>query len=56
MRVSQHIMHNAPVKAMDLPVRSQIADALLRVGVGAVFVAGFVVSKTHLQTAICSVS
>jgi 2-polyprenyl-3-methyl-5-hydroxy-6-metoxy-1,4-benzoquinol methylase len=56
MRVSQHIMHNAPVKAMDLPVHSQIADDLLRAGVATVFAAGSIVSKTYLQTAICSVS
>jgi hypothetical protein len=56
MKVSRHIMHNAPIKAMDLPVRGPMADALIRVGVGAVFAAGSVVSKTYLQTAICSVS
>jgi 2-polyprenyl-3-methyl-5-hydroxy-6-metoxy-1,4-benzoquinol methylase len=55
MTVSQHIMHNAPVKAMDLPVSGRTADAVLRVGVGAVFAAGSVLSKTYLQTAICSV-
>lgn len=56
MSVSQHVMHNAPVKSMDLPVRSQIADALLRVGVWAVFAASSIVSKTYLQTAFCSIS
>jgi hypothetical protein len=47
-------MHNAPVKAMDMPVRNPAADAVLRAGVGAVFAAGSVTSKTYLQTVICS--
>jgi 2-polyprenyl-3-methyl-5-hydroxy-6-metoxy-1,4-benzoquinol methylase len=55
MTVSRQIMHNAPVKAMDLPVCGQVPDAVLRIGVGAVFAVGSVLSKTYLQTAICSV-
>jgi SAM-dependent methyltransferase len=54
LKVSQHIMHNAPMKAMDMPVRHPAADAVLRAGVWAVFAAGFVTSKTYLQTVICS--
>ncbi len=54
LKVSQHIMHNAPLKAVDLPVRSRTADAVFRVGLGAVFVAGSVLSKNYLQTVVCS--
>jgi 2-polyprenyl-3-methyl-5-hydroxy-6-metoxy-1,4-benzoquinol methylase len=54
LKVSQHIMHNAPLKAMDLPVRNSAADTVLRAGVWAVFAAGHVTSKTYLQTLICS--
>ena len=46
-------MHNAPVRAMDLPVDNPVADMVLRAGVWAVFAAGSVTSKTYLQTAIC---
>lgn len=56
LKVSRHIMHNAPLKAMDFPVHSPAADAVLRAGVGAVFAVGSVTSKTYLQTAICSCS
>jgi len=54
LRVSAHLMHNAPVKAMDLPVRNPAADAVLRAGVWAVFAAGTATSKTYLQTVVCS--
>jgi 2-polyprenyl-3-methyl-5-hydroxy-6-metoxy-1,4-benzoquinol methylase len=53
LTVSEHIMHNAPVKAMDLPVKNPIADAVLRAGVWAIFAAGSVTSKTYLQTVVC---
>jgi 2-polyprenyl-3-methyl-5-hydroxy-6-metoxy-1,4-benzoquinol methylase len=55
LKVRQHIMHNAPVKAMDIPVLHPAADAVLRAGVWAVFEAGLVTSRTYLQTVICSV-
>jgi 2-polyprenyl-3-methyl-5-hydroxy-6-metoxy-1,4-benzoquinol methylase len=54
LKVSRHIMHNAPLEAVDLPVRSRTADAVLRVGLRVVFAAGFVLSKAYLQTVICS--
>jgi hypothetical protein len=47
-------MHNAPVRAMDIPVRNAAAETFLRATVWAVFAAGTVTSKTYLQTAICS--
>jgi 2-polyprenyl-3-methyl-5-hydroxy-6-metoxy-1,4-benzoquinol methylase len=54
LTISDHIMHNAPLKAMDLPVRNPVADAVLRAGVGVIFTAGSVTSKTYLQTVVCS--
>lgn len=54
LKVSTQIMHNAPLSAMDLPVRNSAADAMLRVGVWAIFMAGLITSKTYQQTAICS--
>jgi len=54
LSVSRHLMHNAPVEAMDMPVCHPAVDAILRTGVWAVFAAGSVTSKTYLQTAICS--
>lgn len=51
--LSQHIIHNAPANAVDLPVRSRMADAPLRGLVRVVCAAGDVLSKGYLQTAIC---
>lgn len=56
LNVAQHLMHNAPLKAMDMPVHNPAAEAVLRAGVWAVFAAGSITSKTYLQTAICSPS
>jgi hypothetical protein len=46
MKVSRHIMHSAPLKAMDLPLRGPVAE----VGVRAVFTTGSVLSETYPQT------
>jgi 2-polyprenyl-3-methyl-5-hydroxy-6-metoxy-1,4-benzoquinol methylase len=54
LKVRRHIMHNAPVKAMDIPVLHSAADSVLRAGLWAVFAAGLVTSRTYLQTVICS--
>lgn len=54
LKVSKQVMHNAPVSAMDLPVKNSALDAVLRAGVWAVFMAGSITSKTYQQTAICS--
>lgn len=54
LRVSEHVMHNAPVRAMDLPTHNPALDILLRTGVWAVFAAGSMTSKTYLQTVVCS--
>jgi 2-polyprenyl-3-methyl-5-hydroxy-6-metoxy-1,4-benzoquinol methylase len=52
--VSRQIMHDSPVKAVDLPVNGRAADALLRAALGITFGAGRIVSHTSLQTVICS--
>lgn len=54
LTISDHIMHNAPLMAMDLPVRNSAADAVIRAGVWVIFTAGSVTSKTYLQTVVCS--
>jgi SAM-dependent methyltransferase len=56
LKLSKHILHNSPVKAVDLPVQNRMADAVLRIMVGGVCGAGHVLSKGYLQTVICSVS
>ena len=53
LKVSNHIMYNAPIQAMDLPVRNAAADAVLRSGVWVVFAAGSLTRKTYLQTIVC---
>lgn len=54
LKVSTQIMHNAPLKAMDLPVQNSAAEAVLRAGVWAVFLAGSITARTYQQTAVCS--
>jgi 2-polyprenyl-3-methyl-5-hydroxy-6-metoxy-1,4-benzoquinol methylase len=54
LKLSQHILHNSPVKAVDLPVQSRMADAALRIVVGGVCGASYVLSQGYLQTVICS--
>ena len=54
LKSSQHILHNSPVRAVDLPVQSRMADAVLRIMVAGVCGAGYVLSKGYLQTVICS--
>ncbi len=53
LKVSQRLLHNAPLQAVDLPVRGRMADALFRMALGVVFGAGWVLSKAYLQTVIC---
>jgi SAM-dependent methyltransferase len=54
LKVSRHIMHNAPLEAMDIPVHNAAVEAVLRSGVWVAFAAGSLTSKTYLQTAICA--
>ena len=54
LQVTKQITHNAPIKAMDLPVNNGAADAVLRIGVWAIFVSGSITTKTYQQTVICS--
>jgi SAM-dependent methyltransferase len=54
LSVSRHILHNSPVKAVDLPVKNKAADATLRLVVAAVTAAGYVSSESYLQTIICT--
>jgi 2-polyprenyl-3-methyl-5-hydroxy-6-metoxy-1,4-benzoquinol methylase len=51
--VDQHWDHNAPIKAMDLPVTSRAADAALRGGLWVLWGAGRMLGRSYLQTAIC---
>jgi 2-polyprenyl-3-methyl-5-hydroxy-6-metoxy-1,4-benzoquinol methylase len=54
LRLTRHFVHNSPIQAVDIPVRSRSADAALRLAVLAVSVTGSLLSKSYLQTAICS--
>ncbi|OLC90001.1 MAG: hypothetical protein AUH86_24300 [Acidobacteria bacterium 13_1_40CM_4_58_4] len=46
--------HDAPIQAMDLPVKSRAADAVLRVGLRIVWKAAKVIRRGYLQTIICT--
>ena len=46
--------HDAPIQAMDLPVRSHTADAVLRAGLRAVWKAAKVIRRGYLQTIVCT--
>jgi SAM-dependent methyltransferase len=51
-RVDQHWDHNAPIRAMDLPVSSKAADVILRGGLLVLWGAGRVLRRSYLQTVI----
>jgi 2-polyprenyl-3-methyl-5-hydroxy-6-metoxy-1,4-benzoquinol methylase len=53
--VREHLDHNAPVEAMDLPVNSEWLDSVLRIGLRALWVAGKATHRSYLQTIVCSV-
>jgi 2-polyprenyl-3-methyl-5-hydroxy-6-metoxy-1,4-benzoquinol methylase len=53
LNVSHHLLHNSPVRAVDLPVQNRIADAALRLVIAGVSGAGAVLSESYLQTVIC---
>lgn len=52
--VTAHWHHNAPLEAMDIPVKSKLTEAVLRCGLRAVWVAGQATGRTYLQTVICT--
>jgi 2-polyprenyl-3-methyl-5-hydroxy-6-metoxy-1,4-benzoquinol methylase len=54
--VEQHWDHNAPIEAMDLPVKSRTADFILRAGLRLVWGAGKVTGRSYLQTVVCRVA
>ena len=53
--VREHWDHNAPVEAMDLPVKSPWLDSVLRQGLKMVFAAGRLTRRSYLQTIVCTV-
>lgn len=53
--VREHWDHNAPVGAMDLPVRGVLLDSILRIGLRALWIAGKATHRSYLQTIVCSV-
>jgi SAM-dependent methyltransferase len=55
-RVEQHWDHNAPIRAMDLPVSSKAAAAILRGGLCVLWGAGRLLRRSYLQTVICRVA
>jgi SAM-dependent methyltransferase len=52
--IRAHFDHNAPLEAMDIPVRSKIADALLRSGLWVIRRVGDVTKRGYLQTIVCT--
>jgi SAM-dependent methyltransferase len=51
--IRAHFDHNAPLKAMDIPVRSKIGNALLRSGLWLTWRVGDATKHRYLQTIIC---
>jgi 2-polyprenyl-3-methyl-5-hydroxy-6-metoxy-1,4-benzoquinol methylase len=48
--------HDAPIEAMDIPVKSSAADAVLRSGLRLVWKAAKVTQRGYLQTIVCTSS
>lgn len=46
------LRHNAPLRAIDFPASSPLADLVLRAGVWGTFALGTLTGKTYLQTVI----
>ena len=51
--VRKHLDHNAPVKAMDMPVNNRYLDSVLRMGLHALWTAGKVTRRSYEQTIVC---
>jgi SAM-dependent methyltransferase len=54
--VRKHYDHNAPIQAMDIPVRSRSLDFVLRTGLRALWIAGRVTCRSYQQTVVCGVA
>ena len=52
-RVDEHICHNIPLKAIDVP-QSLVFKRLMKTGVVGLFLAGRLTGKTYLQTVVVS--
>ena len=51
--VDSELVHNPPLAAIDIPVSSKLADAVLRSAVWALCKAGDLTNRSYLQTIIC---
>lgn len=52
-QIESEIVHNAPLAAIDIPVKSSAAEAVLRSGMWMVCKAGEVTGRSYLQTIFC---
>jgi 2-polyprenyl-3-methyl-5-hydroxy-6-metoxy-1,4-benzoquinol methylase len=53
-QLTSHLDHNAPIEAMDLPVTNRALDAILRVGLRVLWLAGRATTRSYAQTVICT--
>jgi SAM-dependent methyltransferase len=53
LRIESDMRHNAPLAAIDIPVSSRFADAILRSGMWLVCKAGDATGRAYLQTITC---
>ena len=53
LAVDSEVVHNPPLAAIDIPVDSRAADALLRSAMWALCKAGELTNRSYLQTVIC---
>ncbi len=53
LRIESELVHNAPMAAIDIPVKNKIAEFVLRTVICVVFVAGELTGKSFLQTIFC---
>lgn len=52
LQIEQVHHHNAPLKAIDLPVSNALSAAILKLGVAAAFAGGRLFESTYLQTVV----
>ena len=53
LKIESELVHNAPMAAIDIPVKNKAAEIVLRAVIWVVFMAGEVTGKSFLQTIFC---
>jgi SAM-dependent methyltransferase len=53
LKTVEHLQHNAPMAAMDIPAPDKLTELILRAGVWGVFTIGSLIGRSAYQTIVC---